>query len=33
MLNSNQNLTLDESRDIAVGTVDLPKGGARKRIT
>ena len=32
VLNSNQNLSVDESMDIAVGTVDLPKGGARKRI-
>ena len=33
VLNSNQNLAVDESFDIAVGTVDLPKGGARRRIT
>ena len=33
VLNSNQNLSVDESMDISIGTVDLPKGGARKRIT
>ena len=33
VLNSNQNLVIDESMDIAVGTVDLPKGGSRRRIT
>ena len=33
VLNSNQNLAVDESFDISVGTVDLPKGGARRRIT
>ena len=33
VLNSHQNLAVDESMDIAVGIVDLPKGGARKRIT
>ena len=33
VLNSHQNLAVDESMDITVGIVDLPKGGARKRIT
>ena len=33
VLNSHQNLAVDESMDIAVEIVDLPKGGARKRIT
>ena len=33
VLNSNQNLTADESMDISIGSVELPKGGARKRIT
>ena len=33
VLNSNQNLTVDESMDISIGSVDLPKGGAFKRIT
>ena len=33
VLNSHQNLAVDKSMDIAVGIVDLPKGGARKRIT
>ena len=33
VLNSHQNLPVDESMDIAVGIVDLPKGGGRKRIT
>ena len=33
MLNSNQNLSVDESLDISIGSVDLPKGGARLRIT
>ena len=26
VLNSNQNLTVDESMDISIGTVELPKG-------
>ena len=35
VLNSNQNLTVDESMDISIGSVDLPKGsgGPRRRIT
>ena len=33
VLNSHQNLAVDESMDIAVGIVDLPKEGARKKIT
>ena len=33
VLNSHQNLAVDKSMDMAVGIVDLPKGGARKRIT
>ena len=33
MLNSNQNLSVDESLDIAIGSVDLPKGRAGRRIT
>ena len=33
ILISHQNLAVDDSNDIAVGIVDLPKGGARKRIT
>ena len=33
VLNSHQNLSVDESFDITVGSVDLPKGGARRRIT
>ena len=33
VLNSHQNLAVDESMDITVGILDLPKGGARKRIT
>ena len=32
VLNSNQNLAIDESMDIAFGTMDLPKGGSRRRI-
>ena len=32
VMNSNQNLAIDENMDIAVGTVDLPKGGSRYRI-
>ena len=31
VLNSNQNLAIDESMDIAFGTMDLPKGGSRRR--
>ena len=27
VLNNNQNLTVDESMDISIGTVELPKGG------
>ena len=33
VLNSHQNLSVDESFHITVGSVDLPKGGARRRIT
>ena len=35
VLNSNQNLTVDESMDISIGSVDLPKGsgGSNIRIT
>ena len=33
VLNSHQNLAVDESLDISIGSVDLPKGGARRRIT
>ena len=33
VLNSHQNLAVDESMEIAVEIMDLPKGGARKRIT
>ena len=33
VLNSNQNLSVDESLDILLGSVELPKGGARRRIT
>jgi hypothetical protein len=33
VLNSNQNLSIDESFYISIGTIDLPKGGARRRIT
>ena len=35
VLNSNQNLTVDESMDISIGTVELPKesGGNDRRIT
>ena len=33
VLNSNQNLTANESMDISIGSVELPKGGARKKIT
>ena len=33
VLNSNQNLSVDESFDITIDSVDLPKGGARRRIT
>ena len=33
VLNSHQNLAVEKSMDITVGIVDLPKGGARKRIT
>ena len=33
VLNGNQNLSMDESFDIVVGSVDLPKGGIRRRIT
>lgn len=35
MLNSNKDLTIDESFDISVGTIDLPKGsaGPRRKIT
>ena len=35
VLNSNQNLTVDESMDISIGSVDLPKGsgGSNLRIT
>ena len=33
VLNSHQNLAVDESMDIAVGIMDSPKAGAKKRIT
>ena len=33
VLNNNQNLAVDESLDIAIGSVDLPKGGARRKNT
>jgi hypothetical protein len=33
VLNSNQNLSIDDSFYISIGTVELPKGGARRRIT
>ena len=33
VLNSNQNLSVDERFGITIGSVDLPKGGARRRIT
>ncbi|MET0103906.1 MAG: DNA polymerase, partial [Sedimenticola sp.] len=33
VLNSNQTLSINHSFDITIGTIDLPKGGARKRIT
>ena len=33
VLNSNQNLSVDDSFGIAVGSIDLPKGGTRRRIT
>ena len=35
VLNSNQNLTVDESMDISIGTVELPKGSGstNRRIT
>jgi hypothetical protein len=33
VLNSNKELSIDESFDISVETIDLPKGGARRRIT
>ena len=32
VFNSHQKLSVDESIDIAVGTVELPKGEARNRI-
>ncbi len=33
VLNSNKNLSIDESFEISIGSIDLPKGGARRRIT
>ena len=33
VLNSNKNLSIDESFDISVGSIELPKGGAYRRIT
>ena len=33
VLNNNQYLAVDESLDIAIGSVDLPKGGARRKNT
>ena len=33
VLNSHENLRSDDSFDITVGSIDLPKGGARRRIT
>jgi hypothetical protein len=33
VLNSNQDLHIDKSFEISVGAVNLPKGGARRRIT
>jgi hypothetical protein len=33
VLNSNQNLSIDESFYISIGSIELPKGGARRRIT
>lgn len=32
VLNSNESLSVDESFEITVGSIDLPKGGARRRI-
>ena len=32
VLNSNQELSIDETFDIIIGTIDLPKGGKRKHI-
>ena len=32
VLNSHQNLAVDESMDIAVGIMDLPKAGAKKEL-
>jgi hypothetical protein len=33
VLNSNKNLSIDESFYISIGSIELPKGGARRRIT
>ena len=33
VLNSHENLSIDDSFDITVGSIELPKGGARCRIT
>ncbi len=33
VLNSNKDLSIDESFEISIGSIDLPKGGARRRIT
>ena len=33
VLNSHENLRMDDSLDITVGSIDSPKGGARLRIT
>ena len=33
VLNSRKNLSIDDSVDITVGSIDLPKDGARRRIT
>ena len=32
VLNSNQNLSVDESLDVSIGSVDLPKGSGRPRM-
>ena len=33
VLNSNQTLSINQSFDITIGAIDLPKGGSRRRIT
>ncbi len=33
VLNSNQDLSVDNSFEISIGSIDLPKGGKRRRIT